>query len=131
MAASPIFPPKRPQKSKSEIMCHNIDFTQKFSLIGQKMAESWPKNVCPYNIYGIIGIFRGVLAYNYETKFIRFVLSNYIVYAKSAVSPFAFFAQSQSLILLLLLHFFKYFNLEFPGKWCLNGSKFEIQKSGQ
>ena len=35
-----------------------------FSPTGRKMAELWPKNVCPLPIYGIIDIFRAILAYN-------------------------------------------------------------------
>ena len=30
VVATPIFPPKRPQKLKLEIKCHNIDFTLAF-----------------------------------------------------------------------------------------------------
>ena len=85
-------------------------------------------------IYEIIGLLRDFLAYNLakyqyffnETKLIQLILSNYIYYAsfnqislkiwilwpknlknitKSAVSLFALFAQTQTLILLLLQHF--------------------------
>ena len=96
-----------------ETKCHNIDFTPaidrwKFPEFPQKILSRLDKN-------------SWVMA-----KCIWLVLSNYIFYAsfswislkmrilwpktpkiftKSAVSPFALFAQSQSLKLLLLLHF--------------------------
>ena len=126
VAATSIFPPKRSQKLNSEIKCHNINFTFKQSIDNsllsshKKLQPDWSKNGWEMAekrmpIFGIIGIFRDFLAYNLakyqyffdETKFIRLVLSKCIFYAsyRTALSAFAFFAQYQSLILLLLLNF--------------------------
>ena len=76
VAAMPIVPRKRSPKLKSEIKCHDIDFTYSQSIDNSSLS-SYKKNSVwlvkngwnvaakkDMPIYGIIGIFRDFLAYN-------------------------------------------------------------------